>query len=103
MSWFSVYVECRSDTGGTVPEDAVDAMADLVAPHHGATGGGGVPPRWDARISVEAEDAAGAVIRGAGLVLALAANAGLPAWPPVVIEASREDVLEEQLAIGNAG
>lgn len=99
MSWYSVMIEARTDGTGEVDEDAVGRLADLVQPHHGvAGGGGGIPSRWDARISVQAPDAVEAVSLAAGIVTRLAGEAGLPAWPVTVAESTREDVLDEQLA-----
>jgi predicted DNA-binding transcriptional regulator AlpA len=101
MAWFSVGVEARNPGRGTrdVDEWLLDGFVDAVAAYDGVVGGG--RGAWDARISVEADDADRAAMAGAELVRKAAAAAGLPEWPLVRLEATRQDVLSEELARPN--
>jgi hypothetical protein len=101
MTWFSVGVEARRPDGDPrdVNEESLDDYMDAVAAYDGVVGGG--RDLWDARISVQAEDAAHASMTGAEVVRELAVKAGLPDWPLVRVEATQHDVLDEQLAWPN--
>jgi len=102
MTWFSVGVEARRPDGdpGEVNEELLDECMDAVAAYDGVVGGS--RDLWDARISVEAENAAQAVMAAAETVWELAVvKVGLPNWPLVRVEATRHDVLGEQLAWPN--
>jgi predicted DNA-binding transcriptional regulator AlpA len=96
MAWFSVSVEARRPSGDPreVDEDQLDSFVDAVARHDGVVGGGA--DVWDSRISVETEDADQACLRGVEVMRTLAVKAGLPDWPLVRVEATRQDVLDEQ-------
>lgn len=98
MSDYSVHVEARA------PEDAepirealdpTDRLMDLLADHHGVCGAD--DRSWSVTLSVEGEDPRAACERGTELIIELAAQAGLPAWPLVRVEAVRGDVLDEDL------
>src|SRR5258706_9445304 len=98
MSWYSVMIEARTDGTGEIDEDAVGRLSDLVHPHYGVAGGGGIPPRWDARISVHAADAVEAVSLAAGIVTPLGPEAGQPAGAGALTESTRGDVADGQPA-----
>ena len=96
--WYSVAIEARSPSGaGHVDDDTIARFADLLQPDSGVCGAGGIPPRWDARISIGALGMEEAVRVGPELILRLASEAGLSTWPVVRIEATREDVLDQEL------
>jgi len=100
MTWFSVGVEARCpDQAPEIDEWLLDSFADAVAAYDGVIGGG--QGAWDARISVETDDADRAAMTGAEVVRKAAAAAGLPDWPMVRLEATRQDVLESELAQPN--
>jgi hypothetical protein len=67
---------------------------DLLATHDGVVSAGGVA--WSATISVQADQARSAVDLGGALIEGRAAEAGLPAWPVVRLEALRQDVLDTE-------
>jgi hypothetical protein len=73
-------------------------MATELMPHSGIVTGGGGHAAWGARVSVEAGSAVQAVTRAAAIVAWSAAKTGLPAWPVVRAEATREDVLNLELS-----
>ena len=97
MTWFSVAVEARCPDGDEydVDEWLLDGFADAVAAFDGVAGGG--RGAWDARISVEADNADRAAMDGANLLHRIATTAGLPDWPLVRLEVTRQDVLAEDL------
>ncbi|MGH3301324.1 MAG: hypothetical protein ACRDOK_06450 [Streptosporangiaceae bacterium] len=99
MDWWSAYVEARTDGTGLIEDDAVGAFASLAHAHHGVVSAGGEPPRWAAQISIEAARADTAATGAVRIVSALADQAGLPAWPVARVEATREDVLAEDLPV----
>jgi hypothetical protein len=99
LDWYSVHVEARPGAGVcdlTVGENAVDALMELLEEHDGivsaATGS------WDATISVRAPNAWEATLQGAPVVEELACKAGMPVWPIVRAEATRQDVLDAENA-----
>jgi hypothetical protein len=96
MTYYSVLIETRDEDGAPLTGQAFSAFADALAAFDGVAGFGDAA--WSARISVEADSAAGAVALGAALVTSLGERAGLPGWPVVRAEAVREDVLAEDLA-----
>jgi hypothetical protein len=85
-------IETRGDDGQAVGEGPLGLLLTAVQPFRGAVSGGGDPPGWSARISIEARDAADAVALAAALLTRLAADVGLPLWPVVRAEAAREDI-----------
>jgi hypothetical protein len=93
MDWWSVKVEARSDAEGAIDQAAIDKFLDLTRPYQGSVGAGSDPPRWGATVSIEAAGVAEAVDEAVRLLTNLAVDAGLPIWPTVRAEASREDVL----------
>lgn len=92
-TWYNVLVEAQAPAG--VPardaDDAADDLMDLLAGHSGVVATG--ESSWRAALSVAAGDAGSAVARGAGVVAAMAARAGMPGWPFIRAEAVRHDVL----------
>jgi hypothetical protein len=97
MDWWSVNIEARTDGAAQIADDAVDRFLALTEPYSGTVSMGGDPARWSAIISLEAAGAAEAVAEGMRVVTLLAADAGLPVWPVVRAEATREDLFEEDL------
>ncbi len=92
-----MFVEALGDTPALVTDDALGGMATELMPHSGIVTGGG-HAAWGARVSVEAGSAVQAVTRAAAIVAWSAAKTGLPAWPVVRAEATREDVLNLELS-----
>lgn len=100
MPGYSVTVESRPDSPAGFTDEQIDAVADLLADHHGsfsADAAGG----WGATFSVDADDAHTATVRGLEIARAMAIGAGLPAGDVVRLEAVHEDVLDEELAVPN--
>ncbi len=101
MDWWSVRIEARADgTGetdgnGQPADSALGAFADLTQPYDGSIAVGAEPPRWTARVSIEAAGASEAVAEAVRLVTTLAADAGLPGWPVVRAAAVRQDVADD--------
>jgi hypothetical protein len=94
MDWWSVSVEARSDNRGELAEDAVGKFLALTEPYSGSVSMAGSPARWTATVSVETLGAAEAIGEGVRLVILLAAEAGLPVWPVVRAEATRQDLYD---------
>ena len=95
MDWSSVHLATRApDThiGETDLDVAGDRLMDLLAAHDGVVSAGG--GAWSATVSMQAEQARSAAGMGGALIEARAAEAGLPGWPVVRLEAVRHDVLE---------
>lgn len=101
MTWYSVSVTARGEDPAAVTDDAIDTMVDLVQPHSGVVGGGHGYDSWDATVTVDSLDAQTAQSEGVALILALATEAGLPAWPVVRAEVISEDELDRELATPN--
>ena len=102
MPWFSVRIETRGDeavgmTGDELSERLGDLL-DALQPHHGSVSGGGEPVRWAATVSVESPSALTAIAEASAIIRREAADVFLPDWPVVRAEATREDVLDEELA-----
>lgn len=93
-----MFVEALGDNPLLVTDDALGGMATELMPHSGIVTGGGGHAAWGARVSVEAGSAVQAVTRAAAIVAWSAAKTGLPAWPVVRAEATREDVLNLELS-----
>jgi hypothetical protein len=66
----------------------------LLAAHDGIVSAGGAT--WSATVSVQAEQARSAAAMGGALIESRAAEAGLPGWPVVRLEALRQDVLDAE-------
>jgi hypothetical protein len=99
MDWFSVSMQVRAPDGHLAPADsgaAGDGLMGLLGDYDGIVASG--ERSWSARISVQAGDPGSAVMKGAGIITSLAAQAGMPHWPAVRVEAVRDDVLDEDLA-----
>jgi hypothetical protein len=97
MDWYSVTLECRGEDDRRVTDEAVAALMALIEPHDGVAGGGAGDTAYDATVGVTAADALRAASEGTGLVTRAAGQAGLPAWPVVRIETTREDVCDAEL------
>lgn len=95
MNDFWVLVEARSDGGQPIgdPGTLAGSLTAAVTPFHG--GCSVAEHSWDARVLVDAADAAEAGAVAAALLRSLAGKAGLPGWPIVRLEAVRADVLRE--------
>jgi|SRR5215469_1243244 len=98
MDWWSVTIEARADQGGDLAEDAVSKFLTLTEPYNGSVSMGGHPARWTATVGLEAPGAAEAVAEGIRVVTLLAADAGLPGWPVVRTEATRQDLIDDSSA-----
>jgi hypothetical protein len=97
--WFSVHVQARApeEEASTLIDDAAaDRLMNLLAEHDGIVSSGA--GQWGATIGLEEPDPVRAAAVAAALVGSLAAQAGLPNWPTVRVEAVREDVLERENA-----
>lgn len=98
-TWYSVLTEARSADdepgvqAGNVLDGMLDALADAAQPWEGVAGAS--ERSWSVRLSVQAGDAVAAAAQGARLAQQAAQEAGLPAWPVVRLEASTEQVLDE--------
>ncbi len=103
VDWYSVTIGCRSprEDQRQVTDEQVDALMDLVERYNGVVTGGEGYSAWDATVGVTADDSLTAVSEAYHLVFSLVAEAGLPQWPAVRVEAMREDVLEEENARPN--
>lgn len=98
MAWYSVAIDARRPDGATetIPEDRTDTFMDLLQEHSGL--GGGEGDVWTARLSLDVDHDMDAAAAGQRLIYQLADKAGMPMWPPVWVEAIREDVLDEKLS-----
>ena len=95
MDWWSVSVEAHADGAeSAVAESAAGKFTDLTQPYGGYIVVGAEPPRWTARVSIEAAGASEAVADAVRLVTSLGADAGLPGWPVVRAAAVREDMID---------
>jgi hypothetical protein len=95
MDWWSVSVEARTDDRGELAEDAVDKFLALTEPYSGTVSMAGDPARWTATVSLEAPGPAEAVAEAMRLVTLLAAESGLPGWPVVHTEVTRQDLYDD--------
>jgi hypothetical protein len=113
MEGFSVAVEARAPADAAplatspsgdpqlydLPDDdpfyrLLDDLMDAVSPHHGIVSAG--PRSWGVRITVDAADARAAHEQALAIVDDARATGGLPDWPVVKTELTREDVLEAE-------
>lgn len=97
MDWFSVHLATRAPEsliGEAELDIAGDRLMNLLAGHDGVVSAG--RGAWSATISVQADQARSAVDLGGALIERRAAEAGLPAWPVVRLEALRQDVLDAE-------
>ena len=97
MDWFSVHLATRAP-GSLISEAELDVagdrLMDLLAAHDGIVSAGDAT--WSATVSVQAEQARSAAAMGGALIEGRAAEAGLPGWPVVRLEALRQDVLDAE-------
>ena len=97
MDWFSVHLATRAPES-LISEAELDVAGDrlmgLLAAHDGIVSAGGAT--WSATVSVQAEQARSAAAMGGALIEGRAAEAGLPGWPVVRLEALRQDVLDAE-------
>ncbi|HUK73230.1 MAG TPA: hypothetical protein VLW50_31530, partial [Streptosporangiaceae bacterium] len=99
MECYSVHVQTLAPAGAlhSVAEDAAaDKLMDMLADYDGIVSAGA--GQWGATISIEEPGPVRAAAVAAALVESLAAEAGMPQWPAVRIEAVRADLLEEDNA-----
>jgi predicted DNA-binding transcriptional regulator AlpA len=95
--WYSVHVEARAPAGATaLGEDSADRLMELLEDHSGVVSGG--RDSWSATVSVRDSSAQNAAADGADLIHEMAAQAGIPRWPVVRVEAILQDVVEEEVA-----
>jgi predicted DNA-binding transcriptional regulator AlpA len=95
--WYSVHVEARAPGRATAfSEDSADRLLELLEDHSGVVSGG--HDSWSATISVLDSSVQNAATNGAELIDEMAAQAGMPRWPVVRIEAILQDVLEQEIA-----
>ena len=97
MDWFSVHLATRAPeslVGEAELDGAGDRLMDLLAAHDGVVSAG--DGAWSATVSVQAGQARSAADTGGALIVGRAAEAGLPGWPVVRLEAVRHDVLEAE-------
>jgi hypothetical protein len=94
MDWWSVSVEARTDGGADeIADNAVAEFLSLTEPYDGTVSmARDDPAGWIATVSLEAAGVAEAVAEAIRVVTLLAAEAGLPGWPVVHAEATREDL-----------
>lgn len=108
MEWFSVHLQAlrpadsddlhpplTETAASTLVTTATGKLMDLLEPYDGIVAAG--PKSWEATISIRSIMPATAATVGGALIQAKAFEAGLPDWPPVRIEAIRQDVLYELL------
>jgi len=98
---YSVLVEFRQrpDCVAPITDEAIDTFMDLLLPYSAAVSGGPAHDDYGARVSITAAPGAlSALVTAANLVHKAATHAGLPAGHIIRLEATREDVLEEDLA-----
>jgi hypothetical protein len=97
VDWFSVRLATRAP-GSLISEAELDVagdqLMDLLAAHDGVVSAGG--GAWSATVSVQAGQARSAAEMGGALIEARAAEAGLPGWPVVRLEAVRHDVADAE-------
>jgi hypothetical protein len=97
VKW-SVAIEAEGDR--VLTREEIVELADAVATSSGIASGIGTS-RYGARIVVEAEDVDAAGGLGTAVFVAAAAQAGLPAWPIVRVDAvSEADDSEEMDDVG---
>ena len=97
MDWFSVHLATRAPESLVTEAEldgAGDRLMDLLATHDGVVSAG--DGAWSATISVQAEQARSAADSGGALIVDRAAEAGLPGWPVVRLEAVRHDLLDAE-------
>lgn len=96
--WYSVYFETRAPAGtaAAAPRKAADLLMDLLMDNSGTVSAS--RSSWGARVSVLAFDAGEAAESGVALIQRMAVKAGMPSWPSVRAEATRQDVLDEDNA-----
>jgi hypothetical protein len=101
MVAFSVRLETRAprDEGGvTSPYDydaAADELMDRLEDYDGIVTVG--PRSWDATVTISAGGPREAADEGVRIIEQWAIKTGMPLWPPVRIEALRQDILGEEL------
>lgn len=100
MDRYSVLVERRGHTSVEFTEKAIAAFTELVGIVGGVASFGQDRPTYGARIFTDNHNAASAATDATQFILDAAAGAGLPDWPVVKVEATREDVFGEELAAG---
>ncbi len=95
-NWYSVYLEAGAPAGAAVvvSDEAADRLMDLLEDHSGTISAG--DDSWAATVSVQAADAREAVGSGTRIIEKMAAEAGMPPWPAVRVEAVDQDVLEKE-------
>jgi hypothetical protein len=102
MDWFSVHLEARTpsgtqhEQGAALDASAADELMDLLTDYDGIVSAG--TGSWDVTISVEAPDSPAAAARAVDLIAMYGHKAGMPPWPPVRIEAVRQDILDAENA-----
>jgi hypothetical protein len=97
VDWFSVHLATRAPeslVSEAELDGAGDRLMDLLAAHDGVVSSG--DGAWSATVSVQAEQARSAADTGGALIAGLAAEAGMPGWPVVRLEAVRHDVLDAE-------
>jgi hypothetical protein len=97
VDWFSVHLATRAPESLISEAEldvAGDRLMDLLAAHDGIVSASGAT--WSATVSVQAEQARSAAAMGGALIEGRAAEAGLPGWPVVRLEALRQDVLDAE-------
>lgn len=87
MKW-SVALQAEGDR--EVKLEEVVELADAVAPHGGVASGMGTHS-YGAQVVVDADNSDDAIEKGLALFTAAAAQAGLPTWPVVNVEAEGEE------------
>jgi hypothetical protein len=97
--WWSVLVATHetdaSPEARPITDEAVDAFADALEPHHGGPSVGLI--HWEARIAVVADNVVEAIGSAVRIVTEAAREAGMPELPVSEVEAMRWDVFEEWL------
>jgi hypothetical protein len=99
MTRFSVHVQAHAPESASkvlIDEDAAAQLMDLLAKHDGVVAS--ASGRWDATISIEAQDPISAATIAAEIVDSMAVKSSMPRWPIVRIDAVRMEILEQELA-----
>jgi hypothetical protein len=99
---YSVHIEARPEqpdaegVEGAVTDEAIDVLTTRLSAYSGITFGDS--RSWGATFTVSAGSCDEAAEYALSVIDNVARRAGLPAWPFVRLEVTREDVLDEDLS-----
>ncbi len=94
QEWYSAYLEARAPAGAdpVVDECAADALMDLLEKYDGVVSAS--DGSWGGTISIDAPSASDAAFIAGGIIEERAGKAGMPVWPVVRVEVTRQDLLD---------